>query len=165
MTATAARAAPWPKGNLFEDFQVGQRFDHHWGRTITESDAILFATLTLAFNPLYCNRAYARALGHPDLVVSPHLVFNVALGLSVQDCSEIGGFFLGVSDLTYHRPVYPGTTLLAVSETVEARVSSRDPANGIVTWHTEGVDEHGERLVDFRRSNFVRLRHPAGVEG
>lgn len=154
------KAVLWSKGNLFEDFHVGQRFEHHWGRTITEADATLFATLTLAFVPLYYNRAYARALGHRDIVVNPQLVFNVALGLSVQDCSEIGGFFLGVSALTHHRAVYPGTTILARSETVEARVSSRDPDNGIVTWHTEGVDEHGELLIDFRRSNFVRRRFP-----
>lgn len=44
------RAVPWPKGRLFEDFTDGQRFQHHWGRTITEADTILFSTLTLSFN-------------------------------------------------------------------------------------------------------------------
>lgn len=155
------QAVPWPKGRLFEDFHVGQRFQHHWGRTVTEADTVLFSTLTLSFNPLYFNRPYALALGHPDIVVNPQLVFNITLGLSVQDCSEIGGFFLGVSGLVYHRPVHPGTTILARSETVEARASARDPGNGIVTWQTEGVDERGEKLVDFRRSNFVRRRAPA----
>lgn len=159
------RAVLWRKGHLFEEFHVGQRFDHHWGRTVTEADTILFSTLTLSFNPLYFNRAYARALGHPDIVVNPQLVFNMTLGLSVQDLSEIGGFFLGVAQLAYHRPVYPGTTIQARSETVEARVSARDPGNGVVTWHTEGVDEHGERLIDFRRSNFVRLRDASAHGG
>ena len=54
------------------------------------------------------NRDYARSLGHPDIVVNPHLLFNVVLGMSVEDCSEIGGPFLGVNKLVYHRPVYPG---------------------------------------------------------
>jgi acyl dehydratase len=155
-----ARAKPWPKGRLFEDFHEGQAFTHHWGRTIVESDAIQFATLTLAFNPLYFNREYAKAHGHPDIVVSPQLVFNVVLGLSVQDLSEIGGPFLGVYDLTYDRPVYPGTTITARSVTAETRRSESNPRNGIVTWRTEGFDQHGARVVGFRRSNLFRLRHP-----
>ena len=151
-----------PRGRLYEDFSAGQTFVHHWGRTISESDATLFSTLTLAFNPLYFNRAYARAHGHPDIVVSPHLVFNVTLGLSVEDLSEIGGPFLGVWELVYDRPVYPGTTLVARSETIETRVSASNPMNGIVTWRTEGIDqETGERLCAFRRANQVRRRASA----
>nr|WP_218036254.1 MULTISPECIES: MaoC family dehydratase [unclassified Sphingobium] len=145
---------------MFEDFAVGQQFDHHWGRTVTETEATTFASLTLAYNPLYFNRAFAQAEGHPELVVCPQLVFNIVLGLSVEDCSEIGGPFLGVYDLTYHRAVYPGTTILARSETVEARLSDSNPENGIVTWKTEGFTPDGETLVTFRRSNLIRLRNP-----
>ncbi|MGB3319905.1 MAG: MaoC family dehydratase [Sphingopyxis granuli] len=159
-----ARAELWAKGRLFEDFHEGQRFDHHWGRTILESDTMLFSTLTLSFNPLYFNRSYAVAHGHPDIVVNPQLVFNVVLGLTVEDCSEIGGPFLGVFDLDYHRPVYPGITLRARSETIETRLSASNPANGIVTWKTEGVDDAGERIVSFRRSNLVARRFPEGAE-
>ena len=158
-----ARAKLWPKGRLFEDFHVGQTFDHHWGRTISEADTTLFTTLTLAFNPLYFNRAYAIAHGHPDIVVNPQLVFNVVLGLSVEDCSEIGGPFLGVYELTYDRPVYPGATIVARTETVDIRRSESNPNNGIVTWRTEGFNEAGERVVGFRRSNLVRRRQPETV--
>ena len=152
------RAVLWPKGRLFEDFSVGQQFDHHWGRTITESDTLLFTTLTLTFNPLYFNRDYAVALGHSDIVVNPHLVFNTVLGLSVEDCSEIGGPFLGVFGLTYHRQVYPGITLRATSETTEVRPSKSNPRNGIVSWNTRGLDPDGVTVVSFRRSNLVRRR-------
>lgn len=157
-----ARAELWPKGRLFEDFSVGDRFDHHWGRTISEAEALAFASLTLAYNPLYFNRAFAVSEGHPDLVICPQLVFNVVLGLSVEDCSEIGGPFLGVYDLAYHRPVYPGTTIMARSETVETRRSDSNPSNGIVTWQTEGFTPDGETLVTLRRSNLIRLRTPQG---
>jgi acyl dehydratase len=154
------RATLWPKGRLFEEFHVGQRFDHHWGRTISEADTTLFTTLTLSYNPLYFNREYAKAHGHPDIVVNPQLIFNVVLGLSVEDCSEIGGPFLGVYDLTYDRPVYPGSTIIARTETVEVRPSESNPTNGIVTWRTEGFNATGERVVGFRRSNLVRRRQP-----
>lgn len=156
------RAVLRERGRLFQDFHVGQHFDHHWGRTITESDTTLFSTLTLSFNPLYFNREYAAAHGHRDIVVNPQLVFNVALGLSVEDLSEIGGPFIGVFDLVYHRQVYPGLTIRARSETIEARPSASNPANGIVTWRTEGIDEDGDCVVSFRRSNLVRVRVAAG---
>jgi acyl dehydratase len=152
------RAKLWPKGRLFEDFHAGQRFEHHWGRTITEADTVLFSTLTLSFNPLYFNRQFAEAHGHPDIVINPQLIFNVVLGLSVEDCSEIGGPFLGVYDLVYDRPLYPGVTITARSETTDLRLSESNPANGIVTWRTEGFDETGKRVVGFRRSNLVRKR-------
>lgn len=155
-----SKAQLWPKGRLFEDFHVGQKFEHHWGRTIVEADTILFTTLTMSFNPLYFNRDYARLHGHRDIVVNPQLVFNVVLGLSVEDCSEIGGPFVGVYDLVYERPVYPGTTIVARSETIEVRISESNPENGIVTWLTAGHDEQGERLVSFRRSNLIRRRFP-----
>lgn len=155
-----ARAQLKAKGRLFEDFSVGQRFEHHWGRTITESDAITFSTLTLSANPLYFNRAYAKAHGHPDIVVNPLLAFNVVLGLSVEDLSEIGGPFLGVWKLTYAKPVYPGDTLLARSETLETRTSSSNPSNGIVRWATKGYDQDDALVLEFERANLVRLRNP-----
>ena len=155
-----SRAVLWTKGRLYEDFSVGQTMDHHFGRTLTEADTITFTTLTLSYNPLYFNRAYAKAHGHPDIVVNPQLVFNVVLGMSVEDCSELGGPFLGVFDLTYDRHVYPGTTIVARSVTTDVRRSESNPANGIVTWRTEGFDEAGGRVVGFRRSNLVRLRNP-----
>lgn len=158
-----ARAKLWPKGRLYEDFEAGQVFEHHWGRTILEGDTTLFSTLTLSFNPLYFNRVYAEAHGHPDIVVNPQLVFNVVLGLSVEDCSEIGGPFLGVYELVYDRPVYPGTTITARSTTIETRLSDSNPANGIVTWRTEGFDADGQRVVGFRRSNIVRRRLAEGA--
>lgn len=144
------------RGRTFHDFVVGEVIHHHWGRTITEADAIQFCHLTLAYNPLYFNREYARALGHPDIVVNPQLVFNVILGLTVEVCSEsLGGPFLGVYDLAYHEPVYPGDTLTAVSTTVDKRESASSEGRGVVTWHNEGFNQHGRKVIEYRRSNLA----------
>ena len=150
----------WQRGNLYEDFEVGQVFNHHWGRTITETDTVNFTVLTLSYNPLYSNREYAKSHGHKDILVNPLLVFNTVLGMTVEDCSEIGGPFVGVFDLTYHVDVYPGDTITAVSETYEKRVTKSNPSNGIVSWHSKGFNQSGEMVVDFKRSNLVRLRNP-----
>jgi itaconyl-CoA hydratase len=154
----AARAVLRPRGNRYEDFALGRRFEHHWGRTINHGDNSLFTTLTLHYNPLYTNVEFARAHGHPDIVVNPMLVFTTVFGLSVEDLSEGGGAFLGVEALIFHRPVYPGETLTARSVVVDRRESSRNPGMGIVTWHTEGFNQQGERVIDFRRTNLINKR-------
>jgi acyl dehydratase len=147
-----------PKGNQFEDFREGQVFEHHWGRTLTESDATLFSTLALRFTPIYFNREYARAHEHADLVIDPLLVLCTVVGLSVEDLSEAGGPFLGVNDVEFHRPVYPGDTLDARSVVVSARESEKRPRFGIVTWKTEGYNQHEELVVSYARTNLVVRR-------
>ncbi len=154
----ADRAQRWPKGHRFEDFSVGRVFEHHWGRTINEGDNSLFSALTLSYNPHFFNAEFARAHGHPGVVVTPLLVFLTAFGLSVEDLSEAGGLFLGVDSLTYHTPVYPGDTLTARSTVTDTRESESRPDNGIVTWHTEGFNQRGERVIDFRRTNLIVKR-------
>ena len=153
-----ARATLWRKGNYFEDFEVGKVFSHHWGRTLTESDNIQFSALTLNYHPAYFNVPYAKALGHPTAVANPMLVFLVVFGLSVEDLSEIGGAFLGVENLTFHRQVSVGETVTARSTVTAVRESDSRPGEGIVTWHTSGFDEHGELLIDFLRTNLISKR-------
>jgi acyl dehydratase len=147
-----------PKGNQFEDFPVGKVFDHHWGRSVTESDATLFATLALRFTPIYFNREYARAHDHPDLVIDPLLVLCMVVGLSVEDLSEAGGPFLGVNKVAFRRPVYPGDTLNARSTVVSARESEKRPRFGIVTWRTEGHNQNEDLVLSYERTNLVLRR-------
>jgi acyl dehydratase len=143
------------KGRHLDEFEVGRSFVHHWGRTLTEADNTLFTTATLAYNPLYFNCEYARTEGHPGVVVNPMLVLCTVVGLSVEDLSETGGPFLGIDELTFHRPVYPGDTLNASSSVVSVRESQSRPGFGVVTWHTEGRNQRGELVVDYKRSNLV----------
>jgi itaconyl-CoA hydratase len=146
------------RGRSFEDFSEGQVFAHHWGRTLTEADNVLFTTSTLAYNPIYFNAEAARAQGHPATVVNPMLVFTTVLGLSVEDLSEAGGPFLGLEALSFGAPVYPGDTLIARSEVVAVRESESRPGAGIVTWHTEGFNQRDERVIQYRRSNLLFKR-------
>src|SRR4051794_7506976 len=146
------------RGHLFEDFSEGQVLEHHWGRTITDGDNALFSTAMCTWTPMYLNAEFARAHGHPDVVVNPMLVLCTVVGLSVEDLSEAGGPFLGVEDCTFHRPVYPGDTVTARSTVVDARTSESRKGVGIVTWHTEAHNQRGELVVDYRRTNLVARR-------
>jgi acyl dehydratase len=149
------------KGNRFEDMTDGRVFEHHWGRTLTAGDNAAFTTQTLSFCPLYFNEQYAMANGHPKTVVNPLLVFNTVFGMSVEDLSEGGGPFLGVDECNFHAPVYIGDTLTATSRVTGARESKGQAGFGIVTWHTEGFNQTGERVIDFKRTNLVRRRAEA----
>ncbi len=147
-------------GHQFEDFPEGREFAHHWGRTITAGDNALFSTATCNWNPMHLNSEFAKAHSHPDVVVNPMLVLCTVVGLSVEDLSEIGGPFLGMENVRFHRPVHPGDTLTASSKVVEARESKTRPHTGIVTWHTEGHNQHGELVVDYQRTNLVAKKRP-----
>ncbi|MBY4895880.1 MaoC family dehydratase [Cupriavidus sp. AU9028] len=153
-----AEATLRARGNRYEDFEPGRQFTHHWGRTLTEADNTLFSVLTLHYNPQYTNVAMAEAAGHARIPANPLLVFNTVFGLSVEDLSEGGGPFLGVDELSYLAPAYPGDTLYASSEVVARRPASNRPGYGIVTWHTRGNNQRGEAVIEFKRSNLVRTR-------
>jgi len=155
---------PVRKGNQFEDFAEGRVFDHHWGRTITSGDNALFSTAMCNWNPMHLNAEFARAHGHPDVVVNPMLVLCTVVGLSVEDLSEAGGPFLGMEEVTFHRPVHPGDTLSARSSVIERRESDSRPNVGIVTWHTEARNQRDELVVDYRRTNLVAKRRPSGKD-
>jgi acyl dehydratase len=148
----------YAKGHAFEDFSVGQVFEHHWGRTLNAGDNTLFTTTTMAFCPLYFNAEYARAHGHPDTVVNPMLVACTVVGMSVEDLSEAGGPFLGINGLEFHRPVYPGDTLTARSTVVSKRESASRGNFGIVTWRTEARNQHDDLVISYERTNLVAKR-------
>ena len=145
-------------GRKFEDFEQGQVLDHHWGRTLTESDVVTFATATCHWQPLYLNREFAMAHGHPDLVVPPMLALCTVVGVSVEDLSETGGPFLGLGECIFDRALHVGDTLTARSTVLAARLSDSRPGVGIVTWRTEAFDQTGARVLSYVRTNLVACR-------
>lgn len=150
------------RGRKYEDFHVGQMFDHHWGRTIDHGDNSAFCVATCNWNPLYLNREFAVAEGHPDCPISPALVICVVVGLSVEDLSETAGPFLGMNDCVFERSVYPGDTLTARSLVLACRESGSRPESGVVTWRTEGRNQRGEVVITYERSNLVAKRSLGG---
>lgn len=145
------------KGRVFDEFELGQTFPHHWGRTVLASDSMLYTSLALNYNPIYLNADFARAVGHPESPVNPYLAFLVVFGLSVEDLSEgsAEGAFLGVDDLTFFEPVYPGDTITASSEVVGKRPSKSRPGSGVLTWRSTGVNQAGATVLAFSRTNIV----------
>jgi len=152
--------AGWPvreKGRLLEDFTPGERFEHHWGRTLTAADSLLFCAATLNMAPRYVN---ATCSPQAQVPIHPMLAFCTVFGLSVEDLNEGrgGGPFLGVERLRFHHEVDSGDTLRARSTVIDARPSTKRPHYGVATWLTEGLDQHDQLVLDYRRSNLVARR-------
>lgn len=145
-------------GLLYEDFEPGRRFEHHWARSFSEADATSYAAMTMQYNPIYFSTPHAQAMGYDGIIVHPMFVFATALGLTVEDLSEAGGPFLGVEDLVFPRPVYPGDTIASHSVVVSRRVTESRPGWGVVEWHTQAINQNGELVIEFRRRNLSKMR-------
>jgi acyl dehydratase len=160
--AVAEPAPVWAKGRWFEQFELGDRFDHHWGRTLNSGDNSLFCTATLNFLPLYLDETHARQLGYPGTPLHPMLVFATTFGLSVEDLSEggKGGPLLEIEKLRFVRTAFPEVTIHAESTVLATRHSRSRPEFGIVSWETQGFDEAANLLVEFQRTSLVRKMPP-----
>jgi len=146
------------KGNKFEDFEEGQVFKHHWGRTISPGENKTFSSITMNFNPIYFNDDYAKETGYKGEVVNHLFVLCTIIGLSVEDLSESGGPFLGVNNVELHEEVHPGDTLYGRSEVVSKRESESRPEYGIVTWHCEGYNQEDDLVIEYDRTNLIGKR-------
>ena len=145
------------RGHYFEDFELGQVFEHHWGRTITHGDNSLFTSVTMNFNPIYFNREYARSIGYRDVIVNHLLVMNVVFGLSVEDLSERAIAHLGYERMKFLATVYPGDTITSHSEVLSKRDTSR-PDRGVVKFRTTGFNQRGEKVLEYERPVLIRKR-------
>ena len=145
-------------GRFFEEFAPGQEFIHWPGRTITEADCTWFALLTMNQHPLHSDAHYAQThTQHKQRVVMGPLVYSVVIGMTVADISGRAIANLEVNALKHEKPTFIGDTLYARTRVLELRESRRGD-RGVVTVATEGFNQRGERVIDYRRTNLVAKR-------
>ncbi len=166
-TQALDRAETKPKGHCFEDFAEGDVIQHDSGLTLTRWGNEAWLSQTLNHDPAYWRPDAARDRGFGEPPIHPDYLTAATLGITVEDLSEKGGYFLGRTDVRYPgTPVYPGTTLHVESEVVTTAASSSRPAYGIVTWRTRGMDsETGEVYCSYERTNMIPRREPLSTDG
>ena len=108
-------------GRYFEDFRVGDIYEHRPGRTISEADNTWFTLLTMNQHPLHFDREYARHTEFGQPIVNSALTLAVVTGMSVSDVSQKAIANLGWTDIHMPAPVFNGDTLYAESEVLEKR--------------------------------------------
>ena len=142
-------------GRNFEDFNVGDVYEHRPGRTITESDNIQFSLLTMNQHPLHCDAAFAAQTEFKKPLVNSGLTLAIVLGMSVADVSQKAIANLGWKEIQLLAPVFPGDTIYAESEVLEKRESKSRPTQGIVVVKTSGNKSDGTVFMRFIRSVLV----------
>jgi itaconyl-CoA hydratase len=148
------------RGRFYEDFETGDVFRSRLGRTITDTDNIWFTALTMNTNQVHFNAEYAARTRFGRPLVNSTFTLALVTGLTVPDTSENGTANLAWTDIKLPKPVFVGDTLWAESEILELRESRTNPTVGIVTMRCRGVNQHGEVVIEFRRS-FMAYRRSA----
>ncbi|MGI4838146.1 MAG: MaoC family dehydratase [Janthinobacterium lividum] len=142
-------------GRFFEEFTVGDVYEHRPGRTLTEADNIHFSLLTMNFHPMHCDAAYAAKSEFGQLLVNSGLTVAVVLGMTVNDVSGKAIANLGWKEINLTAPVFCGDTLYAESEVLEKRESKSRPTQGIVTVKTRAFKQDGTPVMDFIRTALI----------
>jgi 2-methylfumaryl-CoA hydratase len=146
-------------GNFFEDFRLGQKILHATPRTLTTGDAALYTALYGSRFALQSGDAFARKLGFKHAPLDDLLVFHTVFGKSVPDISLNAVANLGYAEGRFLHPVYPGTTLSAVSEVIGLKENS-NRKTGVVYVRTSGYEDTGEKCLTYVRWVMVNKRDP-----
>ena len=145
-------------GRHFEDFKVGDTYEHRPGRTISEADNTWFTLLTMNTHPLHLDAAYAAKTEFGRPVVNSCLTLAMVTGMSVSDLSQKAVANLGWDKVRITAQVFAGDTIYAESEVLEVRESKSRPTQGIVTVRTTGKKADGTAFMSFERTILVPKR-------
>jgi itaconyl-CoA hydratase len=148
-------------GKYYEDLQVGQRYRHANGRTITEMDNVLFCSLTMNTQPLHINEDFASRSHHGRRIVNGILTLGLVVGLSVGELTE-GTILanLGYERVAHPQPVFHGDTIYAETEVLEKRESRSNPQAGVVRLRQTGRNQDGSVVLELERA-VLFLKKPA----
>ncbi|MDA8370707.1 MAG: MaoC family dehydratase [Nocardiopsaceae bacterium] len=142
-------------GKYYEDFVVGDVYQHPFGRTVTETDNTWFTLLTMNTNQNHFNTHFAEQSPSGKVIVNSGFTVALVLGLSVIDMSQTALLNLGWDEIRLTHPVYVGDTLYAESLVLDKRESKSRPYAGILTCRTRGLNQNGDEVVSWKRTVMV----------
>ena len=148
-------------GLYFEEFHLGQVFDHRLRRTITEADNVFFSALTHNTAALHLDEEYCRnETQYGQRVVNSCLTLGLMVGISVGDTTQGTTVAnLGWDEVRFPAPLFHGDTLRVESEVIELRDSRSRPDNGIVIFEHRAFNQQNELVANCKRSALM-LRKP-----
>nr|WP_206027580.1 MaoC family dehydratase [Rhodococcus kroppenstedtii] len=147
-------------GRFFEDYVVGDVYQHPLGRTITETDNTWITLLSMNTNQNHFNAHLAaqNPITEGRVIVNSGFTVAVVLGISVLDMSQNAISNLAFTDIKMSHPVYEGDTLYAESICTGLRKSESRPYAGIVSMITRGLNQDGVEVISWKRSVMVATR-------
>ena len=148
-------------GLYLEEFRVGSVIRHALTKTVTESDNMLFSTMTLNPQPLHIDFDFASRSEWGKPLVNSLFTLGLMIGISVNDTTvgtTIGN--LGMTDVTFPAPLFEGDTVNCTTEIVAKRESRSRPDAGIVEFQHRAYKQDGTMVAQCRRQAFMK-KHPA----
>ncbi|WP_379654305.1 MaoC family dehydratase [Pseudoxanthomonas sp. UC19_8] len=140
-------------GRHYDQWAIGDRIDHVMRRTVTETDNLLFSTMTHNPQPLHLDAEAARASEFGQILVNGTFTFALMIGLSVGD-TTLGTLVanLGYDKVVMPKPVFIGDTLRAQTEVVDLRPSRSRPEAGLVTFRHRMLNQRDEVVCECLRT-------------
>jgi acyl dehydratase len=150
-------------GKHWDDWQVGETLQHDIRRTVTETDNLLFSTMTHNPQPLHLDVEAAKASEFGRILVNGTFTFSLMVGLSVGD-TTLGVLVanLGYDKLVMPKPVFLGDTLRAETEVVELRESRSRPTAGLITFKHRMLNQRDELVCECLRTALIQRRSASG---
>ncbi len=151
-------------GKYFDELEVGQKFKHALGRTVTEMDNVLFCAMTMNTQPLHVNEDFAAGTEFGQRLVNGLFTMGLVIGLTVAELTE-GTIVanLGYDKVVHPHPVFHGDTIYAESEVLEKRESKSRPEVGIVRFKHHGRKPDGTIVVEMERTAMFHKRPKSNV--
>jgi acyl dehydratase len=150
------------RGLWFEELDLGVRYLHQPGRTLTEADNVAFTTMTMNTQPLHLDAAWSSQQPFGQRLINSLLTLSTLVGLSVSQLT-LGTVVanLGFQDVRFPLPMYAGDTLYGETIVREKRPSKSRPGEGIVTFEHTGRNQDGALVAEVVRLTLVQMQ-PAG---
>lgn len=142
-------------GLYWEDFVVGDIFEHRPGRTVLDTDNVWFTLLTMNCQQVHFDTAYAQQTEWKKLLVDSTFTLALLTGMSVRTVSAKVVANLGWNNVKATHPVFAGDTLYAESTVLSKRESKSRPTQGIVTIFTRGINQDGKEVMQFERTMLI----------
>jgi acyl dehydratase len=148
-------------GLYFEQFQVGQRFEHAVHRTVTETDNVLICSLTMNPAALHLDAEYCKGTPFGKPLVNSVYTLGLMVGLSIPD-TTFGTTIanLGWDEVRFPKPVFVGDTLRCVTTVLAVRESQSRKDSGIVTFEHRAYNQRDEEVASCKRAALM-LKRPA----
>lgn len=148
-------------GKYFEELEIDMMFEHLPHRTVTETDNLLFSTMTHNPQPLHLDAEFARKSPYGQILVNSCYTLSLVIGLSVGDTTlgtTLGN--LGMEKIEFPNPVFIGDTLRVSTRIVDKRASQSRPDRGVVWFQHTGYNQRDEIVCECLRKGMM-LRKPA----
>jgi acyl dehydratase len=144
------------RGLYFEEFEVGTRYLHRPGRTVTEADNVLFTTMTMNTQALHLDAAWSATQPFGQRLVNSMFTLSTMVGASVAQLTQ-GTIVanLGLTDVVFPHPLFHGDTMYSQSIVEEKRLSASRPGQGIITLAHTATNQDGVVVATATRSVMV----------